>query len=56
MYIDIDECSDETDNCTQICNNVDGGFTCDCNTGFELDVDGATCNGMYYPMDICVQL
>ena len=24
-----------------------GSFICLCNNGYELDVDGTTCNGMY---------
>ena len=51
MYIifdtDIDECSENTDNCSQICTNTDGNFTCGCNNGYLLDTDGTTCNGMY---------
>ena len=48
FHPDTDECSDETDDCSQICTNTVGGFTCDCNTGFVLDSDGATCNGEYH--------
>ena len=45
--VDIDECSDETDTCDPLyatCTNVDGGFTCACNEGFD-DVrgDGSQC-------------
>ena len=29
--------------CTQICNNTSGGFTCSCNTGYELSSDNKTC-------------
>ena len=51
MYIifdtDIDECSKNTDNCSQICTNTDGNFTCGCYNGYLLDTDGTTCNGMY---------
>ena len=49
---DIDECSDGTHNCSQTCTNTEGGFYCGCNTGFVLDDDGATCNGMYTNMSI----
>ena len=42
---EIDECSDETDNChpKAICANTDGSFTCTCNPGFEGD--GTSCQG-----------
>ena len=43
---DIDECSDGTHNCSQICTNTNGSFICECNDGYELNFDGATCNGM----------
>ena len=44
---DIDECSENTGNCSQMCTNTDGYFTCGCNNGYLLDTDGTTCNGMY---------
>ena len=46
VYLDIDECSDGTDDCSQTCTNTDGSFTCECNSGYLLDVDGTSCNGM----------
>ena len=42
---DIDECSEGTDNCSQLCNNTVGSYQCSCNTGFILDSDQHTCNG-----------
>ena len=45
--VDIDECSEDTNGCSQICNNTEGSFTCGCNDGYLLDSDGITCNGMY---------
>ena len=47
MYlIDIDECTADTHNCDQVCLDHDGTFSCSCNSGYELDGDGTTCNGM----------
>ena len=42
---DIDECSNETDYCSQTCINTEGNFICGCNSGFLLDIDGTACNG-----------
>ena len=55
FHPEIDECSEGTDNCTQICTNTNGSFICGCNTGFQLDDDGVRCNGMqkkYIRIDI----
>ena len=43
---DIDECSEGIDNCSQMCTNTDGNFTCGCYNGYLLDTDGTTCNGI----------
>ena len=46
MYIlDDDECTQGTDDCDQVCTNIVGSFTCNCNGGYSLDDDGKTCNG-----------
>ena len=44
---DVDECADITlaSTCSQNCVNTYGSFECQCNSGFELDADGHTCNG-----------
>jgi hypothetical protein len=46
-YTDIDECTADTDGCGQVCTNTDGSFTCSCNSGYTLDSNGRTCNGMW---------
>ena len=45
---DIDECSENTDGCSQMCNNTEGSFTCGCNNSYLLDSDGITCIGTYW--------
>ena len=45
--VDVDECGDITDGCSQTCTNTEGSFTCGCNDGYVLNVDGTTCDGMY---------
>ena len=46
--IDVDECSEGSHNCDQICTNTDGSFTCSCEPGFKLSTDRKSCIGMYY--------
>ena len=48
IYIctDVDECSDGTHNCDQVCTNTNGSYTCSCNSGFTLGSDGQSCTGM----------
>ena len=48
----MDECSDGTHNCSQTCTNTEGSFICGCNGGYELDGDGATCNGMFKELQV----
>ena len=43
--LEIDECGDGI--CTQTCINTDGSFICGCISGYLLDVDGTSCNGMF---------
>ena len=45
--VDVDECGDDTDGCSQTCTNTEGSFTCGCTDGYVLNVDGTTCDGMY---------
>ena len=46
--VDIDECTNNTDNCNQTCTNTEGSFTCGCSDGYVLNSDGISCNGMYW--------
>ena len=42
---DINECEIDAIKCTQLCENRDGGYDCQCYPGFELGGDGFTCTG-----------
>ena len=43
---DINECTENTDNCSQLCNNTIGSYQCYCEDGYILDSDEHTCNGI----------
>ena len=45
FQLDIDACNG-THNCSQICTKTNGSFICD--SGYLLDIDGVTCNGMQF--------
>ena len=48
IFLDVDECTAGTTSCdttNEGCSNTIGSFTCTCNSGYELNVDGFTCNG-----------
>ena len=53
----MDECTTDTDNCTQNCENTDGSFTCYCNDGYTTTDNGITCDGMivylYFEIWLC---
>lgn len=46
LFVDIDECRDNIDNCSQTCSNTIGSYTCDCNPGYRIATDGRTCDGI----------
>ena len=46
-FADADECAAGTDTCDQICLNTMGSYTCSCNTGYTLNSDRTTCDGMW---------
>ena len=46
MYIsDIDECEQGISGCEHNCINSNGSFTCSCNEGYRLAIDGKSCSG-----------
>ena len=45
IYIDINECAEDTDGCAQTCTDTDGSYTCFCDVGYQLANDGHGCDG-----------
>ena len=43
---DINECAEGLDNCAQTCTNTPGYFTCSCVSGFTLNANGFSCDGI----------
>ena len=44
IVLDINECL-RTNDCEQVCFNLDGSHTCGCRKGYMLRKDGRTCQG-----------
>ena len=43
---DIDECGDGSNGgCDQNCTNTVGNFSCSCDSGYDLNVNGFLCDG-----------
>ena len=43
FHIDIDECKELTNNCSQICTDLPGTYNCSCYGGYIKHLDGFTC-------------
>jgi hypothetical protein len=54
LKIDIDECTETSAGCGQVCSNTIGSYNCGCRSGYRLDSDGHTCNGIAQ-YNYCVQ-
>ena len=51
VLTDINECTEDTDDCGHECYNTVGSYLCDCPTGYKLDIEGLNCignNNNYY--------
>ncbi|NP_001104187.1 uncharacterized protein LOC100126603 precursor [Xenopus laevis] len=46
---DVDECSDRTHQCSQLCINSAGSFQCECLEGYRLMADGKVCDNVPKP-------
>jgi hypothetical protein len=44
--LDVDECLTDNGNCDQICTNERGSYTCSCDEGYTLNVDGHKCDAI----------
>ena len=44
-FLDINECENNNGGCMQICENIQGSFSCLCDPGYTLSPDGRTCTG-----------
>ena len=42
---DINECAINNGNCTQLCVNTIGNYSCSCVSGYALNVNRRTCDG-----------
>ena len=57
LFSDIKEC--DLTPCSQICLEEDGGYSCQCESGFKLSQDSKTCSGksfifiVYFPKHNC---
>lgn len=45
IFVDINECLTNNGNCSSTCNNTVGSYSCSCESGYALDVDGHNCTG-----------
>jgi hypothetical protein len=52
VHIDIDECTESSALCSQICDNTDGSYKCSCKSGFSLNTDGISCKSKYPEMKL----
>ena len=47
-FLDINECTENSDGCAQICTNNAGSFICSCRSGYRLGSNGRNCIGKLY--------
>ncbi|MCG8621971.1 MAG: hypothetical protein MJE68_08265 [Proteobacteria bacterium] len=45
---DINECVRNTDGCDHNCVNTIGSYTCSCRTGYSLEANRRSCEGMVH--------
>ena len=52
-FPDINECVMAIANCSHDCINTVGSFQCSCRSGFTLNTDNKTCNGISFTFICC---
>ena len=45
IITDINECASYNGGCSQTCSNTPGSYSCSCNSGYVLNIDGHNCTG-----------
>jgi diaminopimelate epimerase len=48
VIIDIDECTEGTAGCAQMCTNQDGSYSCSCGSGYRLVANAHGCEGKLF--------
>lgn len=47
IFVDVNECLENNGGCEDVCNNMNGSYTCSCQeTGYSLSSDKHNCSGM----------
>ena len=46
LRLDLDECGARSHDCQQVCVNTEGSFRCECHSGFMLNRDRKSCQGI----------
>ena len=52
--VEFNECMVNNGGCAQHCFDTYDSFFCNCSTGFSLDTDGVSCNGIDFIQCVCV--
>ena len=42
---DIDKCAERTHQCSQVCHDTPGSYSCSCRPGYDLNSDRRHCDG-----------
>ena len=46
-HLDINECTTNNGGCAHYCTNTLGNYSCFCDSGYTLNIDGHNCTGMF---------
>ena len=56
QFTDINECSANNGNCSQLCNNTVGSYYCSCIPGYQLNITNKICSGELMYCCICINI